>query len=80
MSTTRRPAEMTTVENDLLTAIAALLPASAALRVERDAEMGEWAVWLQAETQGDDDELLGSGEARSEALESALRTVRGWAA
>lgn len=70
---------MTTIESDLIEAVRSALLVGARLELEHLADLGEWGVWLHSDDPAGDSELLGTGEARSEALEAALRTVRRWA-
>jgi hypothetical protein len=49
-------------------------------RLEWNAELGLFGVWLSiADGEGGED-IIGSGEADSEAFEAALKTVRAWGA
>lgn len=62
------------VSEGLLETLRSLLSSDARLSVVEDTDAPmSWAVWL-------DDEIIGAGEARSEALAEALATVRGWEA
>lgn len=48
------------------------------VRIEHDLEApSPWAVWSE-DPDGIPDEILGAGETRSEAIEEACATMRGW--
>ena len=60
---------------ELLETLRGLLTSTDAesLRIELDEEMGMWGVWLDS-----CDDLIGAAQSRTEAIDAAIATVRGW--
>lgn len=73
MTTTPFDDNATETERDLYESLRALLPSTSTVFVEltEDEDLPQFGVWV-------DDDIIGSGDSPSEALEEAIATARKW--